>query len=575
MNSGLIVLKFGSSILKGPEQLLDAVNEAYRHIRQGRRVVAVVSAFEGVTGRLIRGADTFGPNVDSHALATLASTGEQVAAAYLCLALEKYGISARIVDPRDIQLLATGDPLESVPTQLSESKLLDQLSMASVVVLPGFFATDAEGRCVLLGRGGSDYSAVFVAHALAAECALLKDVHGIYDHDPRDAGPPTQRYEQIGWADALQIAGRLIQPRAMQFCLDQRQSLSISAPGYPWSTTVGPVSTRPVSILSPPRPLRVVLLGLGTVGRGVYEELKRREDLFDVRRIAVRHPPKHIADGINPALLTSDVTAAVDEHADLVIELMGGVEPATSAIERALERGTNVVTANKGLVASRLRSFDDICRRHGGRLRYSASVGGAAPMIEAVARLQRSATMSGGITSLRGIINGTCNFVLGELEKGSTLPDAIALAQARGFAEQDPSADLTGADAAAKLTILATHVGGLATPATVQCSGIDEASARWALDARARGRHLKLIANLQRKGDQGVLAVGLEEIGADDWLAGCSEERNALEIRTADGAVHQVTGRGAGRYPTTTSVIADVYDVWRGSLDSNPSSPTA
>ncbi|MBK7902546.1 MAG: homoserine dehydrogenase [Proteobacteria bacterium] len=341
----------------------------------------------------------------------------------------------------------------------------------------------------------------------------------------------------------------------------------MAAPGYPWATTVGPSSTAPLPILSSRRPLQIILLGLGTVGLGVYRELLRRPDLFEIRRIAVQHPAKHIAAGIDPMLLTRDVFAAIAEPADMVIELLGGHQPAASAIEGALAAGRIVVTANKELIASTVEHFEAVASRSGGGLRYSASVGGAVPMIEAVARVQLGTHEHNAVTSLRGVVNGTCNFILGELENGASLEDAVALAQAKGFAEQDPASDLSGADAAAKLRILARCVLGEEAP-RVTFSGVDELTPNRARVARRAGRRLKLLAEFRRTSLKPVLTVSLAEITTDDWLADCNAECNALEIEMADGSLHRLFGLGAGRFPTTASVIADVYDAWRGFIGS-------
>jgi homoserine dehydrogenase len=432
-----------------------------------------------------------------------------------------------------------------------------------VLIVPGFFAVDPGGRCVLLGRGGSDHTALFVAHILEADCVLLKDVFGIYDRDPAEPGPATHRFERISWADAIGVGGKLIQPKALRFAAMRQQPFSISTPGCSIHTLIGGTSAPPVEMPQPPRPLRVVLLGLGTVGFGVYRELERRADRFEVVRIAVRHLARHTVAGLPSALLTTDVQAAVSESADLVVEVMGGDQPAGAAIAQALKAGRTVVTANKALIATRNPFFDALAERHRTSLRYSAAVGGAVPMIERV----RLAALEGGsmnpVVGIRGILNGTCNFVLELLERGTSLSEAIELAQAKGFAEADPMSDLSGADAAAKLKVLVEAAHGTADVSAVMHSGIDQSTPERARKTREAGRVLRLVATYRGGAHiDPILQVSLADLH-DDWLASCVGEENRLEIHHYDSSIIRVSGRGAGRWPTTLAVMADIYDVWR------------
>ena len=149
MSDKLVVLKFGSSVLRTPQHLPDAVHEIYRHVRNGRRVIAVVSAFDGVTNRLLAEAERFGPTPDPYALAALISTGEQMASAQLALALDQFGIPARLIDPRDLKLTAIGSPGDADLTSLSGDAAAALLSSAQVLVLPGFFAISLDRKSVV------------------------------------------------------------------------------------------------------------------------------------------------------------------------------------------------------------------------------------------------------------------------------------------------------------------------------------------------------------------------------------------------------------------------------------------
>jgi hypothetical protein len=170
------VLKFGSSVLRSPDDLHVAVDEIYRRWRSGCRVLAVVSAFEGITDELMdEAAHVLGAN-SPEATAAYIATGEQRTAALLSGSLQKFGIPARMIDPREIGLIAEGDPLESTPTHV-DIELLDRLwGTHPILVLPGFYGIDWQGRTALFGRGGSDLSALFLAATLRAHCRLAKDV---------------------------------------------------------------------------------------------------------------------------------------------------------------------------------------------------------------------------------------------------------------------------------------------------------------------------------------------------------------------------------------------------------------
>jgi len=170
-----VVLKFGSSVLRAAASLPIAVAEIYRHYREGERVIAVVSAFEGVTDALWAEARSLAEEPDSATLAALVSTGEIASAAQLTLALHRAGVSAEVVDPREVDLTAAGDRGNAMLIGLRVDQVNARLAQTSVLVVPGFFAKSPEGGLTLLGRGGSDLTALYLADALRSRCILLKD----------------------------------------------------------------------------------------------------------------------------------------------------------------------------------------------------------------------------------------------------------------------------------------------------------------------------------------------------------------------------------------------------------------
>src|SRR5690606_20492696 len=190
----VIVLKFGGSVLASPESLSLAVHEIYRWRREGWSVLAVVSAFSGETDALLREAIERGNGACRHVLAAAVGQGELRSASQPGLLLERSGVPAAVVNPGAIGLRATGDPLDADPCAVDTGALRRLFAADRVVVCPGFVATDDSGRWLLLGRGGSDLTALYLTAELAASgeiearCRLVKDVDGLYDRDPK-AGP--------------------------------------------------------------------------------------------------------------------------------------------------------------------------------------------------------------------------------------------------------------------------------------------------------------------------------------------------------------------------------------------------
>ncbi len=351
MSGKVIVLKFGSSVLQSRSDLPHAVHEIYRWIRRQYGVVAVVSAFAGETDRLLGTVEDY-RNANEEAIARIVATGEEVATAFLTLELDRFGIPAQVLDPGQIQLIAETGSNDTEPVSADVAVIESVLQQGRVAVIPGFVARDRSGRVALFGRGGSDLSALFLAKQLNGRCRLIKDVDGIYNSDPATC-TDAKRFDEINFADALTVAGKVVQKKAISFGRKTGVSFEVAALGENYATVVG--SHR--SVLSPkgfsPAPLRIGLLGLGTVGLGVFQELWKHPNLFDVTGIAVRRPELHV-DHAPRNLLTKDCWDVIDD-VDVVVELIGGSEPAGDLVHAALAAGKPVVTANKLLLASDAR----------------------------------------------------------------------------------------------------------------------------------------------------------------------------------------------------------------------------
>ena len=206
--SDCVVLKFGSSVLRSVVDLPDAVQCIYRHVRAGRRVVAVVSAFAGETDRLFAEAQALG--LEREATAVHVAHGERTAAASLAQELERCGLPASDCNPATIGLRAVGPVLDGMLDRVDLSALRQVVERHAVTVLPGYFAADQHGRTVLLGRGGSDLTAIWLADRLRACCTLVKDVDGLYQRDPALPGPRPARLVQASWRTAVAVGGSCV-----------------------------------------------------------------------------------------------------------------------------------------------------------------------------------------------------------------------------------------------------------------------------------------------------------------------------------------------------------------------------
>ncbi|WP_332639678.1 homoserine dehydrogenase [Brevundimonas sp.] len=298
----------------------------------------------------------------------------------------------------------------------------------------------------------------------------------------------------------------------------------------------------------PDRPLRIALAGCGVVGGGVLPRLLA-DPRFEVVGVLVRDPDKARDVAIPAGLALSDPAALLAREPDVVVEAISDASTGLALIRAALSRGVDVVSANKQAVGGDLPGLTALAGNAGARLLYSASVGGGAPLIETV----RRAAAQGSIVRMEAVLNGTCNFILNRLAEGGAFDDALTAARDAGFAEEDPTADLTGLDAAAKLAILAHE--GLDRPLRIGTIARQTLSA----DAVLPAGRVRQIARLDVA--SGRTGVAFEAVDGDALFAVLPDEANALRVTLADGRVFTATGRGAGRRPTAESVWADLEEL--------------
>jgi homoserine dehydrogenase len=321
------------------------------------------------------------------------------------------------------------------------------------------------------------------------------------------------------------------------------------------------------------RPLGVALLGCGVVGSQVVRLLNEQADELaarvgaplDLVGIAVRRPGRHVDVPAN--LLTTDAAALVArDDVDLVIEVIGGIEPARALLLAALESGKSVVTANKALLADDGATLHDAAAKAGVDLYYEAAVAGAIPLL----RPLRESLAGDRITRVMGIVNGTTNFILSRMDAtGAGFDEALAEATQFGYAEADPTADVDGYDAAAKAAILA----GLAfhtrvTMSDVHREGIGDITAADIASAKAINCTVKLLAICERvQGEDGGERVSVRThpamIPLSHPLARVGDAFNAVFVEAEAAGSLMFYGRGAGGSPTASAVLGDLVAVAR------------
>jgi homoserine dehydrogenase len=498
-------------------------------------------------------------------LAALLATGEATSAALLALALDRAGIPATLLDPWRVGLRTSGPLLDAEPTEINRQEIYRALEERPVVVLSGFVGYDREGCTSLLGRGGSDLTALFVAQRLGAGiCRLIKDVGGLYEWDPV-SGEGARRYARITWEDTLRLGGRVVQEKTVLYA--QRFGISFEVGGL--CAASGTLIGRGPTTFAEPgeeRPaLRVALLGLGTVGLGVYRHMAAWPQRFQVVGIAVRELGKHLGDRVPVELISTDPWEVAAMPSDLVIEAIGGVHPASDLVEAALLGGRDVITANKAVMAHEGRRLRRLAEQKGRHLLYSATVGGGVPVVESIASIARRTP----IDAVEGVLNATCNFILDQMVAGCDLATAVRHAQEKGFAEADPSADVTGLDAAHKLVIVAQAAFGVDLSLdSFEYRGIENIDPVEVRAAHAAGATVRLVASCRRAPGGGIVAhVRPVRLPAYHPLARPRNEENRVLIQPVSGPPTVVDGKGAGRWPTSESVFADSLEVWRSRRD--------
>jgi homoserine dehydrogenase len=293
-------------------------------------------------------------------------------------------------------------------------------------------------------------------------------------------------------------------------------------------------------------PLRIGLIGWGTMGSALGAQVANGPLPVELARIGLRDPARAPARAPLPSGTAPGSVADLlaDDGLDAVVELTGGIKEPLGWARSTLAAGRAYVTGNKALLATHGGELADLARRSGAALLGSASVGGGTPMIETVQHL----ATAGGIDRLRGLLNATTTFILAAMGDGRSYDDALAEAQRAGYAEPDPTFDVTGRDAAQKIAILASVAWGRWLPE-------QEVATRGIVGISVEPRETqRLVAEADERG----VRVGPLALGADDPMAGVSGIECLLEVQLRDGAVFRLSGPGAGGPVSVRATYADL-----------------
>ena len=318
------------------------------------------------------------------------------------------------------------------------------------------------------------------------------------------------------------------------------------------------------------RTIRLGLIGFGTIGTGVVKNIQANGSLI-ARRTGISLEIARIADidldrkrdvEVDPSILTTDTRDILhDDSLDIIVELIGGINPAREYVLTALRKGKHLVTANKALIARHGLEIFETAREHGVEVLYEASVAGCIPII----KLLRESLVANNILSFDAIVNGTCNYILTRMQQEQlSFPAALQEAQRKGYAEADPSLDINGADSAQKLAILVS----LASDSWVDVDriyveGIDNITQKDIAYAGELGYVVKLLA-VAKLGDDSVQArVHPALVPENHPLADVWGVHNAIYVVGDYVGEMMLYGAGAGEKPTASAVLSDIIDVSR------------
>ena len=311
--------------------------------------------------------------------------------------------------------------------------------------------------------------------------------------------------------------------------------------------------------------MKIAVMGYGTIGSGVVEVLDINKDRIAERAgepvevkyvLDLREFP---GDPMEDKIVHDYKTIVEDKEVGIVVETMGGVEPAYTFVKAMLEADKSVTTSNKALVAEKGADLIRIAREHNVNFQFEASVGGGIPII----RPLNKCLTADEIEEITGILNGTTNYMLTKMaDEGADFDDVLKDAQDKGYAEKDPTADIEGHDPCRKIAILTSLVCGKQVDfEEIHCEGITKISATDIKYAKAMGRSIKLLASSKRVGDNYTALVAPFMLDASHPLCGVNDVFNGVFVHGNVLGDAMFYGSGAGKLPTASAVVADVVDM--------------
>lgn len=309
-------------------------------------------------------------------------------------------------------------------------------------------------------------------------------------------------------------------------------------------------------------PKKIGLFGFGTVGKGFYENLKKNPllpaviDKVCVKRLDLPRIGHELYFTDNPHELLSD------PELDIIIELIDDSEAAKSYVKKALLAGKDVISANKKMIGESLQEIDNWHQSFGSHFLYEAAVGGGIPIVHSVDGFLRDQE----VTAIRGILNGSSNYILTQMQRNNwAFEKALSEAQLKGFAERNPSLDVSGIDASYKLSILAYHAyGKVSSIKSFEIESIEAVTKEDIKRAKAKGKKIKLVATLEKRDHAIICSVKPQSIGPNDELYSVDFENNAISIETLISGRHVFVGKGAGALPTGSAVLEDLKRLLSG-----------
>lgn len=311
--------------------------------------------------------------------------------------------------------------------------------------------------------------------------------------------------------------------------------------------------------------IKVAVMGFGTIGSGVVEVLSINKDSI-AKRVGDTIEVKYVLDlrdfeghPIQEKIVHDYQTIVEDKEVSIVVEAMGGVEPAYTFVKAMLEAGKHVTTSNKALVAEKGAELLEIAKAHNVNFQFEASVGGGIPIIRSL----KSCLSADVVEEITGIINGTTNYMMTEMaEKGADFDDVLKDAQAKGYAEKDPTADIEGYDAGRKIAILTSLVAGQQIDfEDIHTEGISHITSTDIKYAKALGRSIKLLATSKKVGDGYAAMVAPFLLPAEHPLYSVNGVFNAVFVKGNVLGDAMFYGSGAGMLPTASAVVADIVEM--------------